>query len=604
MNKFLELLEQHCQWIAIGIGGLFLAWMLYASVLVNPAAVQNSKKPDELLTPGEIDRDVKKDFADPLQRQIDDTRPVQPPASAGGIVREPWERQFAGIDRAAPPLFKFAFNSQPADITIGPDIETPVANQQITELPEPAPAPRMLDHKSARANVAAPPAPGAPAGGPAVAVSGKDITYVRGHYSIDLTKMADAFRKAKIPQQATTSILAVEIYREQLQPDGTWSKPERVKLIDNGVKLMPLPPANANKQQIGQFRGWAESVQGQTDLLRPVFYTVAAGEGPWDPPVKLQILDPEKERQRKLDEARAARIEAEKAAKAARANQPRPEPTPPNEGRPRRGSRNPENNPLINDPDRPNTYAGLAGLELAQAEPTGAPMFDPREMDPNAAPGAPGANAVAAGGLPQPQFNPTLAGMPAEIVGWFFDENVQEGRKYRYNVRYAIRNPAYESNLVAKPALAQQFAIWSELDENGWSEPVEIAPGTHFFLAQGGWLANNVPLLVSVEVFKWSGGKWQRDVFRLAPGDRVGTDNNIAKFRTDNILVDIRFDERLNKAYVLFLGPDGRLAEQDPISARNDPLRQALMAEVNAGAPAPGGAPVGGAPAAPPIAVR
>lgn len=593
MNKFVELLEQHCQWIGIGIGGLFLVWILYASVLVNPAAVVTPS--GEEISPGEIDRQVKQEIADPLQRQIDDTRPVQTPPNAGGIIRKPWDLEFAGLDRATPTLPLYAFNSQPGEFKDrGGPIEAPKTDQ-ITALPEPAPAPTMLDVKSARANVAPPPPPpGAP--GAAQPVSGKDITYVRGHYSIDLMKMAQAFRDARIPQQATTSIIAVEVMRQVQKPDGTWDKPERVRMIDNGVRIMPVPPNNANRNQVAQFRAWAEGAQGQIDLVRPGFYTVAAGEGPWDPPAKLNILDPEKERLRRNEQLQREAIERRKNATPPRQPPPDAEPPP---GR-RRGSRNPEGMPMVTDPSRPNSYAELAGLELAQVPPPRVgpgEMFDPRDMDPNAvpvdpnAPGAPGA-VVPAGGLPAPMFNPTLPGMPDKIVGWFFDEDVQEGRKYRYNVRYAIRNPAYESNLVDKPALAQQFVIWSDLDENGWSEAVEITPSTHFFLAQGNWAGNNVPQAVSVEVFKWAGGKWQRDAFRLAPGDRVGSDNSVAKFRTDNILVDIRYDERLDKAYVLFLGPDGRLIEQNPITARNDPVRQALMAEVNAGAPAPG--PVGG----------
>ena len=30
MNKFLEILEAHCQWIAVGLSGLFLAWVLWS----------------------------------------------------------------------------------------------------------------------------------------------------------------------------------------------------------------------------------------------------------------------------------------------------------------------------------------------------------------------------------------------------------------------------------------------------------------------------------------------------------------------------------------------------------------------------------------------
>src|SRR4051794_14032846 len=52
MKKVLDLLEQHVQWIAIGLGALFVLFMTWTYVLQPPASVDVG---GEKLTAGEID---------------------------------------------------------------------------------------------------------------------------------------------------------------------------------------------------------------------------------------------------------------------------------------------------------------------------------------------------------------------------------------------------------------------------------------------------------------------------------------------------------------------------------------------------------------------
>ncbi|HEX4793039.1 MAG TPA: hypothetical protein VH370_04560, partial [Humisphaera sp.] len=43
MQKFLKILENNVQWVALGLGGLYLLWMVYGYVLNSPVAVTIDK---------------------------------------------------------------------------------------------------------------------------------------------------------------------------------------------------------------------------------------------------------------------------------------------------------------------------------------------------------------------------------------------------------------------------------------------------------------------------------------------------------------------------------------------------------------------------------
>src|SRR5688500_11986982 len=57
MEKALAILEKHVQWIAIGLGALFLVFMVYSYALQDPVTVvvPGQSKP---LTPGELDQTI------------------------------------------------------------------------------------------------------------------------------------------------------------------------------------------------------------------------------------------------------------------------------------------------------------------------------------------------------------------------------------------------------------------------------------------------------------------------------------------------------------------------------------------------------------------
>lgn len=580
MNKVLELLEQHCQWIAIALGGLFFVWVAWAYVLMSPVAIE---KPNaEALTPGNVDLQVKRN-ADTLEDKLSSTVVRAPDERAKVEVVEQIGRQFGGQSARPMVVDSSTFGGTPfvptdvKDAPVGPEI---VKVDKLPTLPE---AEVLPDNglKSALAFVmvgpvgVGQPQPANPAG-VALPANGVDLNYIRGNYRIDPAAIDAAFKQVNVPPGLSTVIVSIKVLRQEEQADGTWSKAEDVKLLDNGIKAWPIPADNAGFQEVGQFEAWFGSPQGQADLLRPPFYQVLMGEGPWD---AADTLDAAKAQLKAIaDQERAAR-----AADAAQRNQDRRNTAPV----PRNEEFLPEDGPprgrrfSAPDPSRPNDLAELAGLQLAQAprNPNLPPdaFFDGMDEmpgDPNfngMRPGQPGQPAQAGQpnmeALPAPVFVPQ--GTPT-ITGWFYDADVKEGRTYRYQVLYAIKNPLYRSNQVTKPQLARQFAIWSQVDKDAWSQPVRVDTSTRYFIADRSWTSSSQPNAVRMEIFKKTGGKWQSRIMSVAIGDPIGWPEAGADWGTGSTLVDVRYDDRLERAYLLLLGPDGKLREREPMSDRSD----------------------------------
>jgi hypothetical protein len=173
-------------------------------------------------------------------------------------------------------------------------------------------------------------------------------------------------------------------------------------------------------------------------------------------------------------------------------------------------------------------------------------------------------------------------------------------------VLYALRNPVFQANTnVAAPAITQVLAIWSKLDENAWSEEVTVEPSTYFYLAQPGWRAEALTgaVTVKMEIYKWAAGKWQVTTVAnpgVAPGDVIGaTVTGPVNFNTNFTLVDVRYDDRQSRPYVLVIAPNGQMLEREPKADKEDKTRQALALLVERDRAAAAGAVGASVPAGP-----
>lgn len=625
MNKFLELLEAHCQWIAVGIGGIFLALMLWSYILMPPVAIEAPGV--GTLTPGNVDDIVFRRAAEPLDRELKRQSVETPPPQSQASLSLKFDELMAGKDRQVVTLGNNWAGSLPMQIDDLERIQAPVIVPEtlVENLPS-VPPTEPAGIKSARANVsdqlagANPP----PAAAPGQVVSGRDINYVFYQYRINVQDIATAFKAAGIPagQQLTTSILAVEIYRQEQLPDGSWSEAKLIKGLKNAPDPWRIPThAGPEDPETINFLTWIEGPNAVADMLRPQFYNVLMGEGPWSPPEELPVIDPAAERAAELERRREAyrQQQAERAAERAnRAPQAAPPEIPMEEG-PRRSRRNRGGAPIASDPERPGRYDELVGQQFAQARPAptgGFFGFDengdpipapPPGMGPDgqptpewAPPRDPNAGPQNVAGLPTGRFNPQAPGQP-NFDGWAFDEEVEEGKTYRYQAVYAIRNPLFNTAGIGKPGLEKVFAIWSNNHaphEDHWSAPVTIQPTTEYFLATNNNWGSNLPPQVSFEVFKWVAGKWQKSIKACAAGDRIvgtfeSTPGTKANFPTGSTLVDIRWDRAAGRSYVVVLDHTGRLIEYDAVKERDNVRRRQLNTVIAAQASAEGGPGVG-----------
>ncbi|MGC4033409.1 MAG: hypothetical protein QM754_17105 [Tepidisphaeraceae bacterium] len=630
MDKFLELLEAHCQWLAVGLGGLFLGWMLWSYALMTPVAVPSGDGTD--LTPGNVDDWVKRKYAEDVAAKIAQPGTEEAPESVKTSPIKPWWNTFSGSAATLPKDSAIAFNSPPSDATLvsGP-ARTVDAGPKVASLPT-LPSAHIEEALAKRAYVGPVVLPGQPAevppvqpvqpvagapGAPQTAPipPGHDLSYVRVSFTVDPAALDKSFQAVNIrTTDSNTGFVGIKLMRREKIGEDKWSEPVEIPYIKNGVGIWPPPLNNVGRATVNQFRQWSDSPQGMLDILRPSFYTVVFGEGPWDPNSddNLPTYDPAAEIRRKQEEYKKLQEQKRQAA-------PPVMRTPPGGiGRGKRGS--PADAPAGNDPQRP---ASLGGVIQTQFRP-GTPPPPPGMGGPNPAgiprqPGVdgetpmdgtqpgmqPGQGQPPANGLPSPVFQPALVTQP--IYCWTYDETVVEGHTYQYQVVYALRNPVYDSNaaIVADVKLGQVFAIWSEVKPDAWSQDVNVKPTAEFYLAGTNWRQGSVPPSIKINVFKWALGKWQMETFNVFPGDPVGGKGvNNVDFGTGYTLVEMRDDPRGNsgrgKPFVLFLKPDGLLEEREPtVDNANQRMLKLRGAIEAAKAAAAGTAPPAGIPGTP-----
>src|SRR5438309_2289284 len=78
MQKFLKVLERNVQWIALGLGGIFLLWMVWAYLLNEPAAFKVGTRE---LHSGNIDEEIYNDNGRKLDQVMKHSEPIDMPIS-------------------------------------------------------------------------------------------------------------------------------------------------------------------------------------------------------------------------------------------------------------------------------------------------------------------------------------------------------------------------------------------------------------------------------------------------------------------------------------------------------------------------------------------
>src|SRR5688500_18752867 len=328
MKKVLDFLEANVQWLALGLGVVYVLWMAWSYAIAPPVKVTVG---GQELAPGAVDQYIVENAANELRTRMSVT-------SVQKIESPTWVAAFSD---------DMAYKNQavgewppyaPIDLLEQKNFtgeRTRKVLVQVEKLPA-VPAPVMLESRSGMSNVvepqqiaaandpnAAPAAGGAPGAGgeggvaaagpgneglPAVPAGGanvqpvvnqdrpgRDITWVTHTFRIPMVALAAAFRDVTLPfDQYKTTVFQVEVEREEQLPDGTWGKLTKVKPLPH-VQLQPLPQDKAPVAQKNAFLQWANT--HPVDIMQPPFYQVLRGDLWSLPGQAAQQVQPEQQQQ-------------------------------------------------------------------------------------------------------------------------------------------------------------------------------------------------------------------------------------------------------------------------------------------------------------------
>jgi hypothetical protein len=509
MKKILNILEKNVQWVALGLGILFFAYIVWTDLYNNPASKSVTlRQGAAVVTPSTVDSQIADDIEHNLQPKIhaqhaDFRVDVKFPA--------PISLDTPATTQPAPAATAVAWNSWGFDISDKIQaISKEPAQSLIQSLPT-IPALRYVDQEFLRTVLT-------------TSTGNKDADAVTTFWAFPAAQVAKEYKAAfgsKIPETAQTiEFVQVVVTRQEQLDNGDWGNEivvERPANFPAPPFPYPQPAGTDQKAHLEQYRQWMST--NQQPITEPDFPPVAfqRADLQWQ---KLADWIPARAQQEYLDSlpvvvappvvAQAANPPAKVVARGnqAQSNQGISEVFPPPDGTTGGGAF--DVTPALRTAiDR----GGSASPPPAASVP-GAPV------NPNAPPPPPVPQLAVfpAGGLPLS----AIAG-PQEFAVWCHDLTVQPGKKYRYKVRYTLLNPVYGQPNRATPEIADTFGIDSP--NTAWSETAVVPSRTHFFAA-----GNIVPAPQSDDqkipftVFTWHNGMWQKKEYVVAPGDEIGAD--------------------------------------------------------------------------------
>jgi hypothetical protein len=623
MNKVVDFLEKNCQWLAIGLGALYLGWMIWGYVVQAPITVAGVAPTP--LTPGEVDAYILEKVSTPLDAAMKSTQLVEMPVPN---FLDQFKLAMNLSDRQLSQM-ALLWDSQTQQIKLTPTSQLPSLpdNTLVKALPVLPPA-SVTGSSTGRSNVqiatAAPAAGAAPAvatpapaffgspaapspdgatpaslngAGPAAAAGPapgtKDTCWVTVAFKIPHDQLAQSFKDAAVPNWfAKTSVLQIQLFRQESLPGDRWSDPQLIAPL-NAASLQPQP---ADQDTLGQtnFLLWAQ--QHVVDILQPGFPQVNRGDNWFAPgaapasaaPAALTALDPAQDYPSSVlsqypADQRLAYFREKARLRNSQRNGTRG-------GSPSGMIRQPSPNAQIFADDVPpfgtNDNDLRGGSQIApprrpaQAPQPVAPPPPAAAAVPQAAP-APDLSSLYP--VPPGSFDPST--LTADITGWAHDTSVQPGHTYRYMIAYRIANPVWHTS-AAKNDPKIQNTFYIDSPPGTWSGPINVASTTNFFVS-----ANRRPGAPTalIEVFKWQDGVEHSHTFEVAPGDLIGGKDGDVDYNTGWTVVDLRFDDPRNDGAltVLVMDPNGLIDRRDYKTDQAKPEHAALKNQLPAPA-APG----------------
>lgn len=606
MQKFVKILEQHVQWIALALGAAYLGWMVYAYIVTPPVTVELGTS-HEKLTPGEADAVIVKEKVVPLEADMNNKEPIkiEPKNMLIELTRSLSEDKFKPVELATP---WFSPRYRPEVKTTG---ELAIKGAQVPNLPDLPPAVFVAEshyittilvpgpNAAAPAPAAGAPAPAAgapaPVGAPGAAAQPpamvrRDINYTSLLFKIDRAALAANFNKTlgvpQVPALLQTMFTQVQLYRQEQNAAGAWGAPVLVSSLPI-YELMQYPGDAAPADPAGQvpffaYSDWA--AENQEMIARPAFYETAPDAPAWVypgdvPPDAAPVAGAPAAPARPFDPARDVPKTPEQRKQAAdyrNAMNPRN-----SAGRPgaptgyppgvRPGMMPPHSRTMPPAPVPTRTPSPAPGPSYPQQPPTSG------YRRPDALPSnRPNQNPLAG------RFDPNFLTDDIQILA--HDVNIEEGKTYRYAVQYKLINPLFgffnNGPAPADPKLMGVFSLSSPpVDPKvavAWAKPIAIEPRTKIFVTA----INLHSGKATFEVYIWRDGGYHLQLIKdLMPGDPIGP--------TPWTVVDVRPELRAKaENYVIVMDAKGNLKRRDTVSDLADPEHDKLKTAAGAAAAA------------------
>ncbi|HEY8751854.1 MAG TPA: hypothetical protein VIM11_27985 [Tepidisphaeraceae bacterium] len=289
MQKALTFLEQHVQWLALGLGGVFFLFCVWAYVYTPPATATLTGK-REPVSPGQIDELTRDGPVREIEQSINSNGDL---AIMVPDVVKPWQAQMDAtnakifVQKWSRPLYT------DTGIFSGPGPTTGPGNDYIAALPTLPKAVPLVP--TAGLSVVSMPVnqKNAPGGVQAVVNSNFDQEWATASFTIPATDLKTAFAAVLANKgkglSLTTDILHVELKRQRgtIGPNGPVfpNGEEGVETVAIPKMLQadarPLPVPKASIPEKASYKDWAEK---NIDVVyQPKFYDVHGGT-PWVPP--------------------------------------------------------------------------------------------------------------------------------------------------------------------------------------------------------------------------------------------------------------------------------------------------------------------------------
>jgi len=363
-----------------------------------------------------------------------------------------------------------------------------------------------------------------------------DIDLVTVQASFDGGALANSFQECfagqAVPEEwrdkdlARPVFAAVQLQRQRMGADGTWSEWEE-------VPRAKIDPRRDDFRVIEDINGLPSGgvmvrllklsdVRTQVSLLQPEPYQIASAEEEWFPPAlhkKFLTNQKEKETQERRDTI-AAQREDERDKTRTEREQRKPSKAPGGPGGP--GGRGGGGgggmeeymkmyNPGATSPSRSSTTKGTRPERERRVEPT-SPEQPKKVAKPT------GDSAI------YDEVDKILLGdkdankLRESIVFWAHDDTVQPGSSYRYRVRLGVFNPvAGKGQLRAEDAAYDnKVVLWSGFSDI--TEAVTIPERLYFFPVN----VQETAKAVEVQVCKYSLGYWHSEQFMVKRGEVIG----------------------------------------------------------------------------------